>query len=368
MKTRTMVTTLHSIKESLKKYDYMKVVELANSLKATAPVFESDIEAIKKSIENKDFGNCEQMISSLLEKCQAIEQLSKREIKDNINWLIDIGGICAPENMGFSPQTDKEWADYHFNEAKMYENLNQWDKVELSLKKVLTFNKAHFNSLSKLIKLYKQFGEIDKGLELISNFISNFDGDAKSVLNIQKSQLNLSKNQLEKSLLILNDLIAYYEASPSHHLRLDAHLMRAAIYVMNNNFEMARIDFKIVNKHKPELIYQRPDALLNYALSNDEISIEEKIKHLEKSVEMMPQWEHSNYYLGILLKREKLFSKALKHFLVAHSQNISNVVYIEQVVDCLNEVNDKNRLKEFLLLGIKLGSENCKHNYSLTFE
>lgn len=346
----------------------MEVVELTESLEATAPVFESDVEAIKKSTRNKDFGNCEYMISSLLEKYQAMEQLAKREKEDNINWLIDIGGICAPENMGISPQTDKEWADYHFNEAKMYEKIKQWDKVESSLKKVLTFNKAHFNSLSKLIRLYEQFGEINKGLELIGNFIPYFDGDTKSVLNIQKAQLYLSKNQLEESLLILNDLIAYYRDSPSHHLKIDAHLMRAAIYAMNNNFEMARIDFEIVNKHKPELIFQRPDALLNYTLSNDQINIDEKIKNLEKSVEMMPQWEHSNYNLGILLKREKLYSKALKHFLVAHSQNKSDVTYIEQVVDCLYEVNDKSRLKEFLLLGIKLGSENCKHNYSLTFE
>ena len=358
---------IQKLQNLLDQKDFSKIISFSNNIKSIAPVFDEDINSIKKTIIDNDFGNCKIFVDSLINKLNSIKN-KNITVNDNVingNDLIDIGGICAAGNEGFTPVNNKEWSLYNFNEGKMYQLLGQLDKAELSYKKSLSNDKANVDSLFKLKKIYIDSQKFDQVLSLLTlhiPFIEN--GNDKLILKFTKANTERQLGMIPKSIETIDTIINGFDTSSKTDLYYDSILFRG-VTKASFDIESAMNDLDSVRNHSPENFYKNADALMIFGAFNNNISVSEKIKYLQKSIEILPNWEFPHYNLAVVLKKEKRYLESLEHYKIAYKLNNNETDYIDGICECLYRLDNRQELTQFLRLGIEMGSDYCNMNSDL---
>ena len=64
---------IQKLQNLLDQKDFSKIISFSNNIKSIAPVFDEDINSIKKTIIDNDFGNCKIFVDSLINKLNSIK-------------------------------------------------------------------------------------------------------------------------------------------------------------------------------------------------------------------------------------------------------------------------------------------------------
>lgn len=266
--------------------------------------------------------------------------------------------VGAIENIDFTPSTTKEWAKYHYNDAKMFLKIKLIENAKEKFIESLNNDESFFQSANELINLYKITGELDKGIQLINKIITYYKSSDRNLLLYYKADLNRLKGDFKESLLIIKSVIKEF---PNDY---KTYLLRGEIYLMNKQNELAKKDYKKVAEKSPITIKSSPDSILNFVvLFEEELSYSKKVNLLKKSINLLPSWEFSYYNLGALMIKNKDYKEAVSYLLKAHEINEKDIKYIELIAQCYFQLKERILMNEFLIKGIHLGSEDCKINF-----
>lgn len=363
-----MIEKIQKLKKLLDENEFSIIIDYSNQLESIAPVYDEDINSIRKAISNYDFGNCRIFVETLLKKINSMEksEIINEDNYFNLSDLIDIGGIGAIENIGIAPQNEKEWSIYNYNEARMYENIGEYDNAVLHYKKSLSNDKTNIDALLNLKDIYTKFGKFEEILSVLNihiPFIENLID--RLYLKFSKANIERMLNMLSSSIETVNEIIDEYDNIEKSDLYYESLLFRGITKVSLNSTEKGINDLEYVKKSSPEHFYKNADALMIFGSFNKNISIDEKINYLKKSIEVNPNWEFSRYNLAVILKKEKKYFDALSCYVDAYNLNNKETDYIDGICECLYLLDEREQLKSFLKLGIEMGSQYCIRNSDL---
>ena len=258
--------------------------------------FENAIEAHKKAIQiNPDDGSSYRYLALIYEKM---------ELRDK-----------AIEHYESAIKLDPKNPDNYLGLIKIYEEIDDVPNVFLHRIKLFEIFPNNINNLVELSRLYNIKGEIEEAISYLKK--AKDITPQNDLIWHQLGYILAANSKYDEAIEALNNAIQINKNS------YDSFTNLAYIYIMKEDFQKA---IKMANesiylqmainkeilllKINPDLA--RPHAHLGYALFKTGES-EEAIKHIEKSINLDPNYYRAPYYLAKIFYDLRNFEEALKH-------------------------------------------------------